>query len=146
MRFRIALAILLPMLTLGVAGTLERDDLTPKDLARVKTVTRPATSFSAAEPFEGRPGGAATTDRTGDANVLSHPSANLPFSDQQRFLVGNGLFRKDWISAPSSTLASTGLVRSSTRVPARPATSRMGAAMLRPSKAARRFPCWCACR
>lgn len=109
MRVSVVLALLLPMAASGLAGGNERDDLTPKDLARVTAVTRPATDFTAAEPFEGRPGGAATTDRTRDANVLSHPSANLSFSDQQRFLVGNGLFRKDWVSAPSSTLASDGL-------------------------------------
>jgi CxxC motif-containing protein (DUF1111 family) len=92
----------------GGAGGL-RDDLSPEDLARVQAVTAPATDFSRAERFEALPGGAATTKKTGDANALSHPSANLDFEDQQRFLVGNGLFRKEWATAPSSTQASDGL-------------------------------------
>ncbi|MBX3529546.1 MAG: c-type cytochrome [Rhizobiaceae bacterium] len=92
----------------GDAGVL-RDDLSPEDLARVQAITAPATDFTKAERFEALPGGAATTKKTGDANALSHPSANLGFEDQQRFLVGNGLFRKEWATAPSSTQASDGL-------------------------------------
>ena len=36
-------------------------------------------------------------------------SANMPFADELDFKVGNGLFRKLWVSSPSSTLASDGL-------------------------------------
>lgn len=91
------------------ATTLQRDDLSAADQARVEAVTRPATDFAKAEPFEAMPGGAATVRKARDANALSHPSANLTFEDQQRFLVGNGLFRKEWVSSPSSTQASDGL-------------------------------------
>ncbi len=106
-----ATAALLAMIGAALAGGADavRDDLTPEDFARVQAVTAPATDFSKAERFENLPGGAATTKKTGDANALSHPSANLDFADQQRFLVGNGLFRKEWATAPSSTQASDGL-------------------------------------
>lgn len=86
-----------------------RGDLSAEDAARVARVTAPATDFSTAEKFEAMQAGAATTAKAADANVFSHPSANLDFPGQQRFLLGNGLFRKDWVSAPSSTQASDGL-------------------------------------
>ncbi|MDZ5699799.1 di-heme oxidoredictase family protein [Chelativorans sp. M5D2P16] len=86
-----------------------RDDLSEKDRARVEKVTRPTTDFTAAERFERRQAGAATSTKRVNADAYSHPSANLKFEDEQRFLLGNGLFRKEWVSAPSSTQASDGL-------------------------------------
>ena len=91
------------------AGEAAREDLNEKDRARVEKVTRPAADFSAAERFERMQAGAATSTKRINADAFSHPSANLEFSDQQRFLLGNGLFRKEWVSAPSSTQASDGL-------------------------------------
>ena len=86
-----------------------RDDLTKQDQARVVKVTAPADSFAAAERFERMQAGAATTTKRINANIFSHPSANLDFEGQQRFALGNGLFRKEWVSSPSSTQASDGL-------------------------------------
>ena len=86
-----------------------RSDLGREDFARVQSVTRPATSFSQPEPFERMQAGAATTTKIVNADVFSHPSANLDFAARERFFVGNGLFRKEWVPAPSSTLASDGL-------------------------------------
>jgi len=86
-----------------------RDDLPPEDRARVAAVTAPADDFSAAERFEALPGGAATVQKIVNRDIFSHPSANLSFEGRQNFAVGNGLFRKDWVSAPSSTQASDGL-------------------------------------
>ena len=86
-----------------------RGDLTAEDLRRVAAVTAATQSFAAPEPFERMSGGAATSTERVNANAFSHPSANLAFADLQRFLLGNGLFRKDWVSSPSSTLASDGL-------------------------------------
>ena len=48
-------------------------------------------------------------DKLANRDIFSQPSANLSFEDRQRFQIGNGLFRKDWIAAPSSTQASDGL-------------------------------------
>jgi len=91
------------------AVSRQRDDLPAADLARVRQVTEPATDFSRAEPFEQMQAGAATARQLVNADIFSHPSGTLDFEGRQRFLVGNGLFRKDWVSAPSSTQASDGL-------------------------------------
>jgi CxxC motif-containing protein (DUF1111 family) len=82
---------------------------TPDEAARIEAVTAPATDFSRPERFEARPGGAATSERPADANAFSHPSANMSFARELDFKVGNGLFRKLWVSAPSSTRSSDGL-------------------------------------
>ena len=86
-----------------------RPDLTPEEQARVRAVTAPATRFDRPEPFEANQAGAATVAVRLDTNAFSLPSANLDFEGQQEFLLGNGIFRKDWVSAPSSTQASDGL-------------------------------------
>ncbi|HEY9281724.1 MAG TPA: di-heme oxidoredictase family protein [Eoetvoesiella sp.] len=86
-----------------------RSDLSPQDQARVTAITQPATDFSKAEPFELMQGGAGTVRKLINHDIFSHPAANLTFEGRQEFSVGNGLFRKDWVSSPSSTLASDGL-------------------------------------
>ncbi|WP_350333230.1 di-heme oxidoredictase family protein [Coralliovum pocilloporae] len=88
---------------------LTRSDLSETDQKRVEAVTRPATDFSEAEPFERMQAGATTSRRKADRDAFSHPSANISFEQQQDFLVGNGLFKKIWVSSPSSTQASDGL-------------------------------------
>jgi len=86
-----------------------RTDLTPKDLKRVEKVTAPAADFSKPEQFEQLPAGAATTKKRVNRDSFSFPSANLTFEQQQTFALGNGFFRKLWVSSPSSTTASDGL-------------------------------------
>lgn len=93
----------------ALPGALERDDLPSPDIERVRSVTKPAADFSAAEKFEARQGGAATSKKIVNRDAFSHPSANLTFEEEQRFKIGNALFRKLWVSAPSSVLASDGL-------------------------------------
>lgn len=113
MRALVPLAVIVAALALGEAraqdGVPSRDDLSGEDRERVAEVVAPATRFDRPENFERRQGGAATSTRRVNANAFSHPSENLEFEGRQRFLVGNGLFRKDWVSSPSSTLASDGL-------------------------------------
>ncbi|MCB1341732.1 MAG: thiol oxidoreductase, partial [Pseudooceanicola sp.] len=82
---------------------------TEAEAARVAAVTAPATDFTRAEPFEDNPGGAATVPVRATADAFSQPSANMDFERELDFRLGNGLFRKLWVSAPSSTLASDGL-------------------------------------
>ncbi|MDC0115958.1 c-type cytochrome [Octadecabacter sp.] len=82
---------------------------TAGEAARIAAVTTPATDFSAAQPFEENPGGAATVPVFQTADAFSRFSANLSFEDELDFNLGDGLFRKLWVSAPSSTLASDGL-------------------------------------
>ena len=91
------------------AGTAMRDDLSEKDAARVAAVTAPATDFSRAEPFERMSAGAATSLASVTRDSFSHPSANLTLEGEQDFKLGNGLFKKLWVSAPSTTQASDGL-------------------------------------
>lgn len=60
-------------------------------------------------PGEAFPGGEATHNKTLDANSFSHSSANLEFKDELDFKVGNGFFRRVWVSSPASTKAADGL-------------------------------------
>ncbi|MEM7742455.1 MAG: di-heme oxidoredictase family protein [Pseudomonadota bacterium] len=82
---------------------------TADEAARIRAVVTPATDFSAPERFEGLPAGAATTRARTSRHAFSQPSANMSFEGELDFKVGNGLFRKVWVSAPASTRASDGL-------------------------------------
>ena len=103
-------------LTAGAAAAYDLGDphlnvisRTAQEAARIAAVTAPATDFSAPQPFEGLPAGAATVRARTTADAFSDPSGNISFERELDFKVGNGLFRKLWVSAPSSTLASDGL-------------------------------------
>ena len=86
-----------------------RSDLTAKDQARVLAVTRPTTDFSKPEPFERMQGGAGTSRKGVNRDAFSQSSANITFEEEGTFKLGNALFRKNWVSSPSSTQASDGL-------------------------------------
>jgi CxxC motif-containing protein (DUF1111 family) len=72
-----------------------------------------STRISGAAPNErgeDQPGGEATSrGSTGTAGAFSQSSANMGFAKELDFKIGNGLFRKLWVSAPSSTRSSDGL-------------------------------------
>jgi len=72
-------------------------------------VLAPATDFSQAERFEALAGGAATNTRRLDREAYSQPSANLSFAERGDFFVGNGFFKRLWVTPPSSTQAADGL-------------------------------------
>ncbi|MBO0904546.1 di-heme oxidoredictase family protein [Jiella sonneratiae] len=105
--------ILLPAgLPLSAALGLDRpvrQDLSKKDLARVRAVTRPTRDFSQPEKFEAMQAGAATSTKLVNRDSFSQVSANQTFEGEDRFKLGNALFRKLWVSSPSSTEASDGL-------------------------------------
>lgn len=86
-----------------------RTDLTPTDRGRVEAVTRPTADFTKPERFEAMPAGAATSRASVSINSFSDFSANLSFEGERDFKLGNGLFKKLWVPAPSSTQASDGL-------------------------------------
>lgn len=67
------------------------------------------TAASGAYASDDRPGGAATSFKPVNSSAFSHPSANMRFERQLDFKVGDGIFRKLWVSAPSSTVSSDGL-------------------------------------
>lgn len=87
-------------------------DVIPRTQAerdRIAAVTALPTQFDAPRAYEQNSGGAATVRARNTADAFSQPSANLSFEDELQFRVGNGLFRRLWVSAPASTLASDGL-------------------------------------
>ncbi|WP_246673186.1 di-heme oxidoredictase family protein [Mesorhizobium sp. B2-4-14] len=86
-----------------------RTDLSAKDQARVTAVTRATTDFSRPEPFELMQGGAGTSEKDVSRESFSQSSANITFEEEGTFKLGNALFRKNWVSSPSSTQASDGL-------------------------------------
>ena len=111
-RSRVFVVLLLAgMAGAALAGGLpaQRNDLDTKDLARVRAVIALTRDFSKAEAFEAMPGGAATTKKTINRDIFSQSSANLTFEQERDFKLGNALFRKLWVSSPSSTQASDGL-------------------------------------
>jgi CxxC motif-containing protein (DUF1111 family) len=98
----------LPLLSPIASGSdaITRTDLPLKDLQRVRSIVIPTTDFSKAERFELMQGGAATSTHPVNGDAFSHFSANLTFQDEEDFKLGNALFRKLWVSSPSSTQAS----------------------------------------
>ncbi|WP_234423736.1 di-heme oxidoredictase family protein [Tateyamaria sp. Alg231-49] len=99
---------------MGTAGPLDEPHLnisprTQAEAARIAAVTALTSNFDKAQAFEENSAGAATVRVLPNANAFSQPSGNISFEDELTFKVGNGLFRKLWVSSPSSTLASDGL-------------------------------------
>jgi CxxC motif-containing protein (DUF1111 family) len=86
-----------------------RNDLTAEQKERVAAVTALPTDFSKPMAFEANSGGASTSKALPNENSFSHPSANLKGKGKQDFFIGNGLFKKVWVTSPSSTQASDGL-------------------------------------
>lgn len=82
---------------------------TEAERARIEKIVQPTNDFSKAEPFEARPGGAATSLKRVNRDAFSQASANMPFERELLFKVGNGLFKKIWVAPPASTVASDGL-------------------------------------
>jgi CxxC motif-containing protein (DUF1111 family) len=65
---------------------------------------------SKVEPGEDNPGGGATTRRSRvNRDVFSQPSQGISFENEGRFRIGNSIFRKLWVTPPSSTDSSDGL-------------------------------------
>ncbi|TIU69442.1 MAG: thiol oxidoreductase, partial [Mesorhizobium sp.] len=54
-------------------------------------------------------GGAGTSRKDANKDAFSQSSANITFEEEGTFKLGNALFRKNWVSSPSSTQASDGL-------------------------------------
>ncbi len=97
------------MLTSIYSVSAQRNDLSTKDIKRVESITQPTDDFTKAESFETMQGGAGTSLRKPSRDSFSHSSTNITFEDEQNFKLGNALFRKLWVSSPSSTQASDGL-------------------------------------
>ncbi len=114
MRFRVALLPLLLSAAAAAGGEIGDPHLDPAprtaaEAARIAAATAAPETFSKPQPFEGLSAGAATVRARKNADAFSQPAASLSFAQELDFKVGNGVFRKLWVSAPSSTEASDGL-------------------------------------
>ncbi|MEM8950133.1 MAG: di-heme oxidoredictase family protein [Pseudomonadota bacterium] len=84
--------------------------LVPAGAARdLSAIIAPTTDFSKPEAYERHPGGATTTKKTPNRNAFSQPSANITFEQRADFFVGNGFFKRLWVTAPASTDSADGL-------------------------------------
>lgn len=106
--------ILILLATPVAAQTLDDRHLsviprTAAETARIAAILAPPADFGRPEAFEENPGGAATVRARMTADAFSQHSANMPFARQLDFMLGNALFTKTWVAAPSSTRASDGL-------------------------------------
>ncbi len=82
---------------------------TKDERARVADVTAPPKDFSGPWAFEENAGGAQTVRARSTPDAFSQPADNLTFQQEMDFRVGNGMFRRLWVSPPASTIASDGL-------------------------------------
>ncbi|MCH2165818.1 MAG: c-type cytochrome [Marinovum sp.] len=76
---------------------------------RKARILAPTSNFARPEQFELFQGGAGTNRTRLDENAFSLPSANLSFEERSDFFIGNGVFDRPWVPAPSSTIGSDGL-------------------------------------
>ena len=72
-------------------------------------ILAPTTDFSGPERYEGNQGGAGTFRGAANAEAFSSPAADMSFEARLDFMVGNGFFKRLWVTAPSSTASSDGL-------------------------------------
>ncbi|WP_371328437.1 di-heme oxidoredictase family protein [Paracoccus sp. SM22M-07] len=105
------LAFLLPGTGLAQVSDphLSIEPRTRAEAARIATVTKPATDFTAPARVEANQGGVGTVRRRAGPQAISMPQKNLIFQQDARFNIGNGLFERIWVIPPASTIASDGL-------------------------------------
>ena len=80
---------------------------TPEELTRIKGVIG-GNTFELS-PYEGRPAGAATAMEPLASAPFSNPTNGLTDDRALEFRLGEALFEKLWVQAPSSTISSDGL-------------------------------------
>lgn len=72
--------------------------------------TQPSAYPAGPEPGEDKPGGGATSQESvTNRDAFSHFSHGIGFEGEGRFKIGNAIFRRLWVSAPSSTESADGL-------------------------------------
>ncbi|MEL6435194.1 MAG: di-heme oxidoredictase family protein [Pseudomonadota bacterium] len=97
-------------LALSVCAALVTSSAAAETAAERKArILAPTTDFSKPEQFEALQGGSGTNTERFDANAFSLPSGALTFEERADFFIGNGVFDRPWVPAPSSTIASDGL-------------------------------------
>ncbi len=75
----------------------------------LSAIIAPTTDFTKPESYERYPGGATTSKKKPGRNAFSQPSANLGFEQRADFFIGNGFFKRLWVTAPASTDSADGL-------------------------------------
>jgi CxxC motif-containing protein (DUF1111 family) len=98
--------VVLAAIAFAAASSMAMAAMTPEQRAAILAPTK---DFSAPERFETLSGGSATFRGTANRHAFSQPSANLSFEERADFFVGNGLFRRNWVTGPASTQAADGL-------------------------------------
>jgi CxxC motif-containing protein (DUF1111 family) len=98
----------------GLAGIAFLAGLVPLAAGWIVTAGRaaPGTEVKSAgvEPGEDKPGGSATSqESTDNRDAFSHFSHGIGLEGESRFKIGNAIFRRLWVSAPSSTESADGL-------------------------------------
>ena len=94
---------------LAVAGHAVAGDA-GLDQAAIMALLAPTSDFSRPEAGEDHPGGDATSRKSTDTtNAFSNSSGNMAFEKELDFKVGDGIFKRTWVSAPSSTTSGDGL-------------------------------------
>jgi CxxC motif-containing protein (DUF1111 family) len=84
--------------------------LVPLSAGTVSLVAAPLAEPSGLEAGEDLPGGAATSrEKLLDRDAFSQFSNGIGFEGESKFKIGNAIFRRLWVAAPSSTKASDGL-------------------------------------
>ncbi|WP_282606624.1 di-heme oxidoredictase family protein [Pelagibius sp. Alg239-R121] len=102
--------VLCALAVAAAAAVLDhRDDLNYNEKLKITSVTAWADDFSKPEKYERWPAGAGTSKKVFNKDAFSQFLPNLSFEEEQRAKVGNGIFKKIWVSSPSSTQASDGL-------------------------------------
>ena len=97
------------LLALAPVGALAVSPVGESEARDLSAITAPTTNFSQPEAYERNPGGAATSKKKPNRNAFSEPSANLSFEQRADFFVGNGFFKRLWVTAPASTDSADGL-------------------------------------
>lgn len=82
---------------------------TTVSLADDAAIVAPTADFTTAERFETNQGGAGTFDGIVNTNAFSIPAENMSLERRMDFMVGNGFFKRIWVTAPASTTSSDGL-------------------------------------
>lgn len=82
----------------------------PLAAGTLSLVAAPVAEPGGLEAGEELPGGSATSrEELFDRDAFSHFSNGIGFEGESKFKIGNAIFRRLWVAAPSSTRASDGL-------------------------------------
>ncbi|MEO8602814.1 MAG: di-heme oxidoredictase family protein [bacterium] len=81
----------------------------PQATPNATTTARPTVTPAPAEPLGDVLSGGAGTVNDATLSAFAQPARNLPLDRRTAFFVGNALFNRDWVIAPSSTTGSDGL-------------------------------------